>query len=53
MLPAWPWPPAGFVYNLVSHSMPAFEKPRGMLEVTVVEATGVPRMDFLGKVDGV
>ena len=40
---------AGFVYNLVTHSMPAFEKPEGLLEVTVVEASGVPRMDLLGK----
>lgn len=34
----------------MAHGPPAFEKPEGLLEVTVVGATNVPRMDLLGKV---
>lgn len=43
--------PEGFTYSLLPESSaPAFEKPEGLLEVTVKEATNVPRMDLLGKV---
>ncbi len=41
--------PEGFTYSLVSERASAFEKPEGLLEVTVIEATNVPRMDLLGK----
>lgn len=49
--PPWPsGPPAGFTYDLTTHSVVPVEKPEGLLEVAVVEARNVPRMDFFGKV---
>lgn len=43
-------PPAGFIYDLTTHTVAPVEKPEGLLEVAVVEARNVPRMDFFGKV---
>ncbi|EFN58384.1 hypothetical protein CHLNCDRAFT_56823 [Chlorella variabilis] len=43
--------PDGFTYDLVTRSVALQEQPEGLLEVTVVEATGVPRMDTFGKCD--
>ncbi|KAL4458138.1 hypothetical protein ABPG75_013003 [Micractinium tetrahymenae] len=43
--------PDGFVYDLTTHSVVPVEKPEGLLEVAVVEARNVPRMDFFGKSD--
>ncbi|KAL4432777.1 hypothetical protein ABPG77_008103, partial [Micractinium sp. CCAP 211/92] len=41
--------PDGFIYDLTTHTVAPVEKPEGLLEVAVVEARNVPRMDFFGK----
>ena len=42
--------PDGFTYDLATRSVATQERPVGLLEVTLEEATGVPRMDTFGKV---
>ncbi|KAI3435577.1 hypothetical protein D9Q98_001642 [Chlorella vulgaris] len=44
--------PDGFTYDLVTRSVSEVpERPQGLLEVTIVQATSVPRMDTFGTCD--
>lgn len=43
--------PERYVWPLVEGDLGSIDQPAGMLFVTVVKATGVPKMDFLSKSD--